>query len=155
MSRIIPKRKFSFITLAVITALYIGFIWWRSTLTAEDSTVESIGVLHFLKGICKSLGLGVELTDHIVRKSAHFCEFALLGCLSAWTGYLYNHRVLRNLTTVGFVSLAVAVVDEMIQLAPVGRSAEVADVVLDFSGAVAGVIFFIIIVSIVKLFKKS
>lgn len=155
MSKIIPsKRKISFVILLIITILYIGFIWWRSTLSADESTIESTNVLNFLVNICNALGLGVELTDHIVRKAAHFCEFALLGCLSMWTAYSNNHKIIRNLMPAGFICLSVSVADEMVQIGSKGRSAEVPDVVLDFSGAVAGAIFFIIVISIIKLFKK-
>ena len=91
----------------------------------------------------------------IVRKAAHFCEFALLGCLTLWTAYIKNKRVIRNLMSAGFVCLAVAVADEMIQITSPGRSAEVVDVTIDFFGACAGALFFIIVLSIVKLFKKT
>ncbi len=153
--KITSKKNIFFIIMLLITALYIGFIWWRSTLSAVDSTVESLSVLGFLESICKFLNLGVELTDHIVRKAAHFCEFALLGCLTLWTAYIKNKRVIRNLMPAGFVCLAVAVADEMIQITSPGRSAEVVDVTIDFFGACAGALFFIIVLSIVKLFKKT
>lgn len=153
--KITSKKNIFFIIMLLITALYIGFIWWRSTLSAVDSTVESLSVLGFLESICKFLNLGVELTDHIVRKAAHFCEFALLGCLTLWTAYIKNKRVIRNLMSAGFVCLAVAVADEMIQITSPGRSAEVVDVTIDFFGACAGALFFIIVLSIVKLFKKT
>lgn len=156
MSRVLPsKKKISFIILLIITALYIGFIWWHSTLTAEESTVESTNVLKFLTDFCRMIGFNAELTDHIVRKSAHFCEFALLGCLSIWTAHLNNRRIVKNLMPVGFVCLATAVIDELVQIGSAGRSAEVPDVALDFCGAVSGVIFLIIIVLIIRLFKKS
>lgn len=153
--KITSKKNIFFIIMLLITALYIGFIWWRSTLSAVDSTVESLSVLGFLESICKFLNLSVELTDHIVRKAAHFCEFALLGCLTLWTAYIKNKRVIRNLMSAGFVCLAVAVADEMIQITSPGRSAEVVDVTIDFFGACAGALFFIIVLSIVKLFKKT
>ena len=90
-----------------------------------------------------------------MRKSAHFCEFALLGCLTAWTGFLQNKRIVKNLTSIGFVCLATAVIDEYLQYYSAGRSAQVNDVVLDFAGVVAGLVFFVLIHWIKGLFKKS
>ncbi len=148
------KSAFSIIMM-IVTAAYIGFIWFNSTMNAEESTVESLSVLDFLNNLLKSVGLGDNLTDNIVRKSAHFCEFALLGCLSTWTGWLLNKRIIRNLTTIGFVCLATAVVDEYIQLFSAGRSAQIDDVLLDFSGAVAGFVFFLLVHLIVRTIKKA
>ena len=153
-SKIHKHSVFSIIML-VITGLYIIFIWWHSTLTAEESTVESTNVLLFVVNLLKGLGFTPELTDHIIRKSAHFCEFALLGLLTLWSAYLNNKKIIRNLMPIGFVCLATAVIDELVQIGSKGRSAEVTDVALDFCGAVTGVIIFLIIFSIVRLFKKA
>lgn len=151
---IIKKNNLFFIIMFIITALYILFIWWHSTLTAVESTVESTNVLKFITNILKAIGFTPELTDHIIRKSAHFCEFALLGCLTIWTSYVNNHKLIKNLMPAGFICLSTAVVDELVQIGSKGRSAEVTDVALDFCGALFGVVFFLIILSIVRLFKK-
>ena len=153
-SKIHKHSVFSIIML-VITGLYIIFIWWHSTLTAEESTVESTNVLLFVVNLLKGLGFTLELTDHIIRKSAHFCEFALLGLLTLWSAYLNNKKIIRNLMPIGFVCLATAVIDELVQIGSKGRSAEVTDVALDFCGAVTGVIIFLIIFAIVRLIKKA
>ncbi|MBR2280379.1 MAG: VanZ family protein [Ruminococcus sp.] len=153
-SKIYKHSVFSIIML-VITGLYIIFIWWHSTLTAEESTVESTNVLLFVVNLLKGLGFTPELTDHIIRKSAHFCEFALLGLLTLWSAYLNNKKIIRNLMPIGFVCLATAVIDELVQIGSKGRSAEVTDVALDFCGAVTGVIIFLIIFVIVRLIKKA
>lgn len=142
------------IVLFVITGLLIGFIWTRSMMSAEASTVESTGVLELLIRFLKGIGISAELTDHIVRKAAHFLEFALLGFLSFWCSRRLKKRILPNLMPVGFACLATAVVDEYIQLFSVGRSSEVFDVVLDFSGSVFGVLFFLLILLIASLFRK-
>lgn len=152
--KISTNRGVFSIIMLIITGLYIGFIWWHSTLSAMDSTVESLNVMYFLDDFFRMLGFNAELTNHIVRKSAHFCEFALLGCLSMWSAFLNKRRIIKNLTSVGFVCLVTAVVDECIQIYSPGRSAEVPDVVLDFCGAAAGVIFWFVIYGIVKLFKR-
>lgn len=148
------KHNVFSIILFVITALYILFIWWHSTLSAEESTVESNNVLYFFLNFFKSIGINAELSDYIIRKSAHFCEFALLGLLCMWCSYIKTKNIVHNFMPAGFVCLATAVVDELIQINSEGRSAEVTDVALDFFGAVSGVLFFLLVLLIIRLFKK-
>lgn len=148
------KIKVFTIVLYIITGLYIAFIWIHSTMSAEASTVESLSVLDFLTNFLKSVGISAQLTDHIVRKSAHFCEFALLGCLCLWCGYLIKKNVVKVLMPAGFVCLFVAVIDEYIQLYSKGRSAEIKDVLIDFTGSICGATFFIVILIIILLIKK-
>lgn len=142
------------VVMFIITGLYICFIWIHSSMDATRSAGESLYVLDVLTGFLKSLGISSQLTDHIVRKSAHFCEFALLGCLTLWCSWLINKNILKNLMPVGFVCLAVAVIDEYIQLFPAGRSCEVKDVILDFTGSVWGAVFFILTITVIMLIKK-
>ncbi len=149
------KRFTAFTTVMfVITGLYIAFIWVHSLMSAEKSTVESTRVLDFLINFLKSLGINAELTDHIVRKTAHFCEFALLGCLTLWCGYLLNKNIVKLLLPVGGVCLAVAIIDEIIQIFSPGRSCQFSDVILDLSGSICGAVFFILIIIIILLIKK-
>ena len=138
----------------VITGLYIAFIWVHSLMSAEKSTEESLNVLEFLTNFLRSIGINAALTDHIVRKAAHFCEFALLGCLTLWCGYLLNKNILKLLLPVGGVCVAVAIIDEIIQIFSPGRSCQLSDVILDFAGSVCGATFFILIILVILLIKK-
>lgn len=151
------KNKFKpfNITVLVLTIIYIPFIFYRSTLSADDSTVESTNVLGLLGSIFEFLGLNMELTDFIVRKAAHFCEFALLGCMVIWVLYLFTDQVVHNLVNTGFICIVIAITDELIQTFSPGRSCQVTDVLVDFSGAVSGVVFFVIVLLIYSRIKKS
>lgn len=148
------KIKVFTIIMFVITGLYIAFIWIHSTMNAGKSTGESTYVLEFVTNFLKTIGISTQLTDHIIRKSAHFCEFALLGCLTMWCGYLINKNILKILIPAGCVCLFVAITDEFIQLFSEGRSAEIKDVLLDFTGSICGATFFILIIIVTILIKK-
>ena len=150
----IDKSRVFKIILFLITGCYIAFIWVHSTMNAETSAGESLYVLEQLTNSLKSIGISAQLTDHIVRKSAHFCEFALLGCLTLWCGYLLKRNIVKLLMPTGFVCLFTAVIDEYIQLFSEGRSCEVKDVLLDFTGSICGAVFFILITIIILLIKK-
>ena len=85
-------------------------------------------------------GVANHLTDHIVRKLAHFCEYALEGflltlCLRVYTRHFFVHiswPILGGLLT--------ALTDETIQMFSDGRSSQLTDVWLDLSGAMAGIL---------------
>ena len=128
-------------TLALIGC--IAFIFSNSMKIASVSTVSSSRVLTLLQAALRRLGhpaLAQRLTDHIVRKLAHFCEYALEGflltlCLRVYTRHFFVHiswPILGGLLT--------ALTDETIQMFSDGRSSQLTDVWLDFSGVMAGIL---------------
>jgi VanZ family protein len=74
----------------------------------------------------------------IVRKLAHFSEYAILGYLvGRLRGSLGRQRRVEFALTVAWVLLA-PVIDESIQLLVPGRSGSPVDVLIDLSGVVLG-----------------
>ena len=110
---------------------FIIFIFSNSMQVATESARQSADVLHYLQ---EFLGTG-WLTDHIVRKAAHFSEFALLGILGVQCMRQYTGRCM--LPTL-FTGLLTALTDETIQLLVEGRSGQVSDVWIDFAGCCCG-----------------
>lgn len=106
---------------------FIIFIFSNSMQVVTESARQSADVLHYLQ---EFLGTG-WLTDHIVRKAAHFSEFALLGILGVQCMRQYTGRCM--LPTL-FTGLLTALTDETIQLLVEGRSGQVSDVWIDFAG---------------------
>lgn len=80
------------------------------------------------------------LTEHIVRKSAHFIEYAGLGCILVMAFRPWKAPFLIRLRTVCELAFIVPFVDETIQLFVPGRSGQVSDVWLDLWGAVCGMV---------------
>ncbi len=129
------------VLLSVLTGLMVAFIWSNSCLSREESGAQSGRITAFLLGILDPNGrIPVENFHHFVRKMAHFTEFALLGLLM---GGLFRRiglltgKTLRSLPVL--LVLLVAVADEYIQFFT-GRGSMVTDVVLDFSGALFGLL---------------
>ena len=85
-------------------------------------------------------GIGIPVTHYFVRKSAHFCEFGLLGCELMLLFGLRSGMSLQSMSNAAFAALLAAVTDETIQIFS-GRGSQVQDVVLDFCGAVTGILF--------------
>ena len=65
--------------LAVLILLTIVFIWGHSLMSREDSSKESDWVRQLLTPVLELLVGEGNVTEHLVRKLAHFCEYALLG----------------------------------------------------------------------------
>lgn len=121
----------------------IVFIFHNSLEPAVVSSQRSGGMLVTLQTILGKVHLDF-LTEHILRKLAHFSEFALEGALLL----LFFHEVtpiprhdicVATLTAV-LCGIVTALMDETIQLFVEGRSSQVIDVWIDFGGVLAGVI---------------
>lgn len=124
-----------------ILAAYILFIYSNSMHTAQSSSAQSGLVLEMMRQAMEALGVsGSWITEHVIRKSAHFGEYTVLGMLLLqWVrayGFERKTRVLI-LVIFGFMT---PFVDETIQLFVAGRSGQISDVWLDGCGVVFGII---------------
>lgn len=121
--------------------LMVCFIWGNSLEPASTSGALSGSVLAFLQNGLAGLGLPCEwLTEHIVRKCAHFSEYMALGLIGMQA--FSPHRGARCSAAVALTAtllVAVPSCDETIQLFVDGRSGQVSDVLLDCCGAATGV----------------
>ena len=131
--------------LALIATLC--FIWSNSMVGKEGSASLSRTVTAWLNGI------GIPVTEHFVRKAAHFCEFGLLGCELMLLFWLRSGVHFQNLCNAAFAALLSAVTDETIQIFS-GRGSQVQDVVLDFSGALTGILLVSLIISLIEKRKS-
>ena len=113
------------------------FIWGNSLLPGEISGAIS----DFFKRILQSLFEQGEsgssgMLGFLVRKMAHFTEFAALGLCLCWLfGMLKKGRLAPFLC-----GAAAACVDETIQIFVPGRGPSVRDVCIDSCGVLLGVI---------------
>lgn len=112
---------------AVLALVWLLCIWGHSLVPAAQSSAESGALLSVLSGAFP------WLTEHLLRKTAHFLEYALLGGLCF--GALWGARR-YSLYAVLFAGVLVALADETIQLHVPGRSGQLTDVWLDSAGYV-------------------
>lgn len=137
-----------------ITLCIISFAFIHSLMPADISSDESEGVMLFLQNILNFLGINVELNDYIVRKLAHFTEYTAIGVSLSLCAFSFNKKKPYKYTlSILFVALFTAVIDETIQLSTEGRSGQVTDVLLDFSGSVTGIAFTLVIIKIIQYIK--
>ncbi len=142
-------------TFTALTLLLTAFIWLNSLESAEDSARESADMLNFLNMIIQKLQLNSNLTDHIVRKLAHFLEFTAFGAMLSATFIAYKGELLKQIQNMLFIMLFVPVIDEALQYFSPGRSPQISDVLLDFSGCITGLIFTALIYTLIKYNKEK
>ena len=103
----------------------------------EKSTAVMEKVCFLLERV---VGKG-NVTDHLVRKLAHFFEFSVLGIEMSALSFLHHspRRTLYcSITLPVFCGLLAALTDETIQIVS-ARGSQVQDVWLDFAGVCVGV----------------
>lgn len=134
----------------VLLVLTLAFIWGHSCVPEANSAAESGSVTAWLTPLLEVfIGQG-NVTDHLVRKLAHFTEFAALGLQ-----FLLLQRKRAWMSVVRSVELGffAAFLDESVQLLS-ARGAQISDVWLDTAGVVFGVAVAYVIVLVVRKNRK-
>ena len=130
------KKKWIW-TLVVI--LYVGFIFHNSLTPADESSRQSGGVLQMILRFVQWIGMeGGWITEHLVRKTAHFAEYTLLGILLGITLRQYEAGMALMRILQCWIGTMVPLVDETLQLFTEGRSGQISDVWLDMAGVLMG-----------------
>lgn len=126
---------------SIIWLFYIGFIFYNSMTPANESSAQSGFVLEQVLWLLDAVGLEqVQMTEHIIRKTAHVLEYALMGMLLYQCLSGYTLPVRERLGGQILFSVLIPLVDETIQLFTTGRSGQISDVWLDFTGAIGGAV---------------
>lgn len=139
--------------------LWMAVIFWFSSKVAKESDAMSDGLIAKMTAL-----FGLELSDEallefiskwqfLVRKAAHFTEYAVLGFLSAnaFNGFGLFSKKWAFLSPA--FSLLYAVSDEVHQYFVPGRACRFLDIFIDFCGAVVGIGLFWVLLSIVKALR--
>lgn len=153
------KRNFLRAIIYILIILNIAFIWSMSMYSKAESSGQSSSVIEILRDILPILHkVNDEVLTVIVRKLAHFSEFAALGGLVASALWEYTDRKKLSYSSLAFVTLlmcfSVASTDETIQLFT-NRGCQVKDILLDFSGALFGFLIISAVRAMFLRFKKS
>ena len=135
----------------ILILVYLCFIYGNSLTPAAISSKESGYFLAKIQDFLAGAGMDAWwLTEHLVRKAAHFTEYAGLGFLLAMNtgaGIAPVFCLLKgNVTAVLFMPF----VDETIQLFVEGRSGQISDVWLDMAGIYMGIMITGCLVKIVR-----
>ena len=148
------RLKTARIVMTVLTAAAIAFIFGNSLLSAEKSSKESGFLLTLLNRLLCALQIDGEISSFVIRKLAHFTEYAVLGALLSVTMFLYLRKRKWMMLTAVPIGALVAVCDELIQMTSPGRSCEVRDMLIDGGGVVFASLIVLAVISIKGKRKK-
>ncbi len=146
-------KKYWHLIFPVLMLALMIFIFCMSSQPADDSSLTSsrfagFAARHLLTNFrefdAASQAKIIEGITFIVRKGAHFSEYALLSFL----GYLWLHRIKAGGLIAFGCAAAYAVTDEIHQSFIPGRSCELRDVLVDSSGALCGLIAAFMLLSV-------
>lgn len=115
--------------LTACAGAWLLVIWGQSCMPAVHSGAESGALLTVVQRLLP------HMTDHILRKCAHFGEYALLGVFAAAALRTGAHFSWPAALLPGTLA---ALCDETIQLFVPGRSGQITDVWLDTAGYLTG-----------------
>ena len=125
----------------VLLALWVCVIWGHSLVPGAGSDAESLSVVGVTRMLFETFGVTDEhVMNVIVRKTGHFCEFAILGLLALNALRPRLARPFWRLVPLSAIWVLVPLVDETIQLFVPGRAGMVADVLLDMCGFACAVL---------------
>ena len=129
----IPSQKRLRLSAWLIACL-LCFIWGNSLLPGSVSGRISDAVKSLLAFLLPGEVPGVTSGGGLLRKIAHFTEFAALGAALCWRFGMLEKRKIMALV----FSFGAACVDETIQLFVPDRGPGIRDVAIDTCGAAAG-----------------
>lgn len=160
MNRLIFKR---YLFLLGVFAVMI-FIFMMSSETSAESSKSSQTVIEKIAQIVvpdfKNLEPSeksriVDTYQHLVRKTAHFSIYLLLGFM--FSGF-YDTVFIKSKTVLAvslFSSALYASSDEFHQLFVAGRGPQVTDVLLDSFGAFFGIMIYMLLLITVRRIKNA
>ena len=75
MKSVDSKQELRVLLISVLMGLTLLFIWGHSMIPAVYSSMESSRFVNLINGLIYSAGGSFSVTDHMVRKTAHFLEY--------------------------------------------------------------------------------
>lgn len=137
----IKPRQIIFTVLSIVCMI---IIFRFSADNAEESTEKS----DFFVRVLESLPIGLRNNlSFIIRKTAHFSIYALLGFLIS--GIFFKREIFYTLSA----CFLYACTDEIHQYFVAGRSCRFQDVMIDTAGSFFGILIFMLIIKL--LHKKG
>ena len=141
---VMKKKETVRAVLTVLIVLTLIFIFRNSTDSREESSALSLYVKELVGPILEVVVGKGNVTEHLVRKLAHFTEFFVLG--AEFSFLLINEKKVgtAGVSLILLAGLVSALSDETVQLF-FERGSSVKDVWLDFGGNCTAVALILLI----------
>ena len=147
---------------AVLLVLWMGFIFSMSSENAEKSSNTSGQTIRVVLSAVPGFEEQpeevkvniIEKLQFIVRKSAHFIGYMILGILASGL-ILYYGNINKKYPLAFLICVIYAISDEIHQLFVPGRSGQVRDVLIDSAGSLLGIIIVMTFEKLLIKFNKK
>ena len=159
MKRLFKRRT---IGIWILCAIWLTIIFYNGTRpgeTSQRSSKEVVKVVSMFINIpppsIEKASIKLSDVNFYVRKNAHFFQyliFSVLLCAAVRQLKLYKSS---EILLVLFILLLIPVLDEFIQKYTSGRTSNVLDIVIDFSGGVLGLLISKVIVRKASRSRKN
>ena len=143
----ILKRKTIFKVLMCV--IWLGLIFYNGTRQGEISQNASHKIIKVASKFMnvpseQAVKPGIKFSDvnFYVRKNAHFFQYLILSILMCAAVSHFKLYKSTKIFLLLFLLLLFPVIDEFIQKYVPGRTSNVLDVVIDFSGGILGMLIF-------------
>ena len=146
----------------VLLVLWMGFIFSMSCENAEESSNTSGQTIKVVLSTVPEFEKQpeevkvniIEELQFIVRKSAHFIGYMILGILAS--GLILQYENINKKYPLAFLICVIyAISDEVHQLFVPGRAGQVRDVLIDSAGSLLGIIIVMAFEKLLIKFNKK
>ncbi len=157
------KKALVKISVIVIIIIWMGVIFYFSHQNGRTSTKMSNTITHWIaKEFVPNFSLKskteqtkiLKNTSYIVRKLAHYFEFAVLGLMNLILAKQFLRKDVWIYPSAIFMSILYAMADEFHQAFVKGRTPMIQDVVIDSLGAITMILLAGSIINLYRAFKK-
>ena len=147
---------------AVLLVLWMGFIFSMSCENAEESSNTSGQTIKVVLSTVPEFEKQpeevkvniIEELQFIVRKSAHFIGYMILGILAS--GLILQYENINKKYPLAFLICVIyAISDEIHQLFVPGRAGQIRDVLIDSAGSLLGIILVMAFEKLLIKFNKK
>lgn len=155
MSDKIKRIIFSILIIINCTAIF-----YFSHQVADDSSKQSSRVVELISNIIPFINnmeepdktiLKEEILTPIIRKTAHFSIYAMLGLLTMnFMLTIENKKMCKRAIIALTFCFIYSITDEFHQIFIPGRSGKITDVLIDTSGAIVGILFTIVVTMTIR-----
>ena len=138
------RTKKRMILCSLLLIVMLSFIWGNSLANGTESGAMSGRIMEWINRFLHMDKTGAETLHLVIRKMAHFTEFACLGLLLTWLFGMMGEKKGHLLCMTLFCGMLAACVDETIQVFVPDRGPSPVDIWIDTCGVAAGMIFLLI-----------
>ena len=136
-------KKRMILCIALLIAV-LAFIWGNSLANGETSGNMSGRLMQWINMVLRLEGDGADMLHRIIRKGAHFTEFACLGLLLTWLFGMMGEKKGHLFCMPLLFGMMAACVDETIQVFVPDRGPSPVDIWIDTCGVAAGIVILLI-----------